>query len=127
MSKTGVTPEPAGVSPSKGCCAPIESVPLDPAHAVDMAKVFKALGDPVRLRLLSLIAAHPDGEVCVCDLTDLFDVAAPTVSYHLKLLREAGLVDHDRRGTWVYYRPIRERLRQLSALLAASDLAGAAR
>ncbi|MET8144336.1 metalloregulator ArsR/SmtB family transcription factor [Sphaerisporangium sp. NPDC005288] len=115
---------PAADSPAKGCCAPLESVPLDPAHAVGMAKMFKALGDPIRLRLLSLIAAHPDGEVCVCDMTDLFDVAAPTISYHLKLLREAGLVDHERRGTWVYYRPIRERLHQLSALLAAADLAG---
>ncbi|WP_308440832.1 ArsR/SmtB family transcription factor [Sphaerimonospora thailandensis] len=97
---------------------------MDPAAAADMAKMFKAMGDPVRLRLLSLIAAHPEGEVCVCDLTDLFDVAPPTISYHLKLLREAGLVDHERRGTWVYYRPMRDRLYRLSALLAAPDLTG---
>ncbi|MEU4408100.1 metalloregulator ArsR/SmtB family transcription factor [Streptosporangium sp. NPDC023963] len=127
MSKVGATSGSTAVSPSQGCCAPLEAVPLDPAHAADMAKMFKALGDPVRLRLLSLISAHPDGEVCVCDLTDLFDVAAPTISYHLKLLREAGLVDHERRGTWVYYRPVRERMYQLSALLAASDMALPAR
>ncbi|MDH2426369.1 metalloregulator ArsR/SmtB family transcription factor [Sphaerisporangium sp. TRM90804] len=127
MSNIGLAVAADGTSSAQGCCAPLEALPLDPAHATDMAKMFKALGDPVRLRLLSIIAAHPDGEVCVCDLTTLFDVAAPTISYHLKLLRETGLVEHDRRGTWVYYRPVRERLRQLSALLAAPDMAEAAR
>nr|WP_066369461.1 metalloregulator ArsR/SmtB family transcription factor [Herbidospora mongoliensis] len=123
MANTALEQDAAGTTAAQGCCTPLEVVPLDAANAVDMAKMFKALGDPIRLRLLSLIAAHPDGEVCVCDLTGLFDVAAPTISYHLKHLREAGLVDHDRRGTWVYYRPVRERIHRLSLLLASSDLA----
>ncbi|MFC0865522.1 ArsR/SmtB family transcription factor [Sphaerimonospora cavernae] len=124
MSNNGPNADGLTASPSGACCTPLASVSLDPAAAADMAKMFKAMGDPVRLRLLSLIAAHPQGEVCVCDLTDLFDVAPPTISYHLKLLREAGLVDHERRGTWVYYRPMRDRLYRLSALLAAPDLTG---
>ncbi len=65
--------------------------------------MFKALSDPVRLRLLSLIASHEGGEACVCDLTGPFDVSQPTISHHLKVLREAGLVGSERRGTWVYY------------------------
>jgi ArsR family transcriptional regulator len=77
--------------------------------------MFKALGDPVRLRLMSMIAAT--AEACVCDLTEAFDVSAPTISHHLKVLREAGLVDGERRGTWVYYRARPGALRQLGALL----------
>ena len=65
--------------------------------------MFKALGDPVRLRLVSLIGAHQGGEVCVCDLTAAFDLTQPTISHHLKVLREAGIIDSERRGTWVYY------------------------
>jgi ArsR family transcriptional regulator len=75
---------------------------LDEEQAVELASVFKALSDPVRLRLLSLIASH-GGEVCVCELTPQFDLSQPTISHHLKLLRQAGLVDCERRGTWVYY------------------------
>ena len=77
------------------------------------AAVFKALADPVRLRLLSIIASA-GGEICVCDITPQFDVSGPTISHHLKVLREAGLVDCERRGTWVYYWPIRERLQWIS-------------
>ena len=71
-----------------------------------MARVFKALGDPVRLRLLSMIAGAEDGEACVCELTVGFDVSGPTISHHLKVLREAGLIEGDRRGTWIYYRVV---------------------
>ena len=99
------------------CCAPLTDVALEPAQADDLARMFKALGDPVRLRLLSMITSAPDGEVCVCDLTPGFDVSGPTISHHLKVLREAGLVDAERRGTWVYYRPRPANLRQLAALL----------
>jgi ArsR family transcriptional regulator, arsenate/arsenite/antimonite-responsive transcriptional repressor len=77
---------------------------LSEEHAARLAPVFKALGDPVRLRLLSLIAAGADGEVCVCELTPAFDLSQPTISHHLKLLRQAGLIDRERRGTWVHYR-----------------------
>ncbi|MGE5287028.1 MAG: ArsR/SmtB family transcription factor [Micromonosporaceae bacterium] len=86
-----------------GCCPPLTRQPLSPAEAADLAGVFKALGDPVRLRLLSLIASRRGAEVCVCDLTGLFEVTGPTISHHLKVLREAGLIDCERRGTWVYY------------------------
>ena len=80
--------------------------------------MFKALADPVRLRLLSLIASHEGGEACVCDLTGPFDVSQPTISHHLKVLKQAGLIDSERRGTWVYYwGSITRRLERLSALL----------
>jgi ArsR family transcriptional regulator len=80
--------------------------------------MFKALGDPVRLRLLSLVATQD--EVCVCDLTTPFNLSGPTISHHLKVLREAGLVESERRGTWVYYRARREAMEQLAGLLAVA-------
>nr|WP_310404558.1 metalloregulator ArsR/SmtB family transcription factor [Nocardia kruczakiae] len=80
--------------------------------------MFKALGDPVRLRVLSAIAARAGGEACVCDVSDGLDVTQPTISHHLKVLREAGLVTGERRASWVYYRVIPEALQRLSALLA---------
>ena len=93
--------------------------PLDEAAAADLARMFKALSDPVRLRLLSLIASHEGGEACVCDLTGPFDVSQPTISHHLKVLREAGLVGSERRGTWVYYWVLPPALAKLSSLLQA--------
>ncbi|WP_406066418.1 metalloregulator ArsR/SmtB family transcription factor [Streptomyces sp. NBC_01077] len=93
--------------------------PLGAEAAADLAKAFKALSDPVRLRLLSLIASHEGGEACVCDLTGPFDVSQPTISHHLKVLREAGLVDSERRGTWVYYWVLPAALTRLSSLLQA--------
>ncbi|WP_410575551.1 ArsR/SmtB family transcription factor [Amycolatopsis sp. cmx-4-61] len=107
---------------SEGCCAPLAAEALSADQAVDLAKAFKALGDPVRLRLLSLITSA-GGESCVCDLTAAFDLSGPTISHHLKVLREAGLVTSERRGTWVYYRPRSETLSQLSGLLAIPGLA----
>ena len=86
------------------CCAPLACEPLPQAGAGELAPLFKALADPMRLRLLSLIACHEGGESCVCDLLEAFDVTAPSISYHLKILREAGLISSERRGTWVYYR-----------------------
>jgi ArsR family transcriptional regulator, arsenate/arsenite/antimonite-responsive transcriptional repressor len=79
---------------------------LSEAQAAALARVFKALADPVRLRLLSMIASAEDGEACVCELTVGFDVSGPTISHHLKVLREAGLIEGDRRGTWIYYRVV---------------------
>jgi ArsR family transcriptional regulator len=102
------------------CCSPITEASLEPAQAVDLARMFKALGDPVRLRLLSRITAARDGEICVCDITgDAFEVSGPTVSHHLKVLREAGLIAGERRGTWVYYRPVAANLRRLATVLDA--------
>ncbi len=100
------------------CCPPLACEPLSPAGADEMAVLFKAVADPVRLRLLSLIACHPGGESCVCDLTPSFDMTAPSVSYHLKILRKAGLITSERRGTWVYYRVMPEVMARMSAVLA---------
>jgi len=80
--------------------------------------VFKALADPVRLRLLSLIGARADGEACVCDLVAPFDLTQPTISHHLKVLREAGLIESERRGTWVYYSVLPGALERLATLLS---------
>lgn len=107
--------EPAGT-----CCAPRGVRPLAEDRANDLARMFKALGDPVRLRMLSLIAAHEGGESCVCDISPAFDLSQPTISHHLKVLREAGLLDSERRGTWVYYRVIPSALEQLSTVLSAA-------
>jgi ArsR family transcriptional regulator, arsenate/arsenite/antimonite-responsive transcriptional repressor len=100
-----------------GCCAPLTREPLAQADAVDLAPLFKALGDPVRLRLLSLIACHEGGEACVCELTDTFDVSAPTISHHLKVLRETGLITSERRGTWIYYQISPEVIARVSSVL----------
>src|SRR5919202_480255 len=112
---------------TSACCTPLARQPLGEAEAADLARVFKALGDPVRLRLLSLIASYAGGEACVCDLTDAFDVAQSTISHHLRVLREAGLVDCQRRGTWVYYWAVPSALQRLSSLLDAADLVEADR
>ncbi|WP_073951219.1 ArsR/SmtB family transcription factor [Streptomyces kebangsaanensis] len=85
------------------CCPGLAAAPLDGERATELARVFKALGDPVRLRLLSMIASREGGEVCVCEMTPAFELSQPTISHHLKLLRQAGLIDCERRGTWVYY------------------------
>ena len=114
MSKQEISLTPAS---GGTCCTPISDAALDSGGAVEGAAVFKALADPIRLRLLSMITSA-DGEVCVCELTPQFDVSGPTISHHLKVLREAGLVDCERRGTWVYYWPVPERIQWISTLLA---------
>ncbi|MFI0743065.1 ArsR/SmtB family transcription factor [Streptomyces sp. NPDC021100] len=100
-----------------GCCPGLLTAPLAEDQATELARVFKALGDPVRLRLLSMIASRAGGEVCVCDLTPAFDQSQPTISHHLKLLREAGLIASERRGTWVYYRLLPEMTDRLAGIL----------
>ncbi|MGK5671701.1 ArsR/SmtB family transcription factor [Micromonospora sp. URMC 106] len=100
------------------CCPPLAQRRIPAGTASVLAPAFKALGDPVRLQLMSMIASAEDGEACVCDLTPAFDLSGPTISHHLKTLREAGLVDAERRGTWVYYRARPQILRQLAALLS---------
>lgn len=109
--------QPITLELTSSCCTPMTDAALDTAAAAQGAAAFKALADPVRLRLMSIIASA-GGEVCVCDVTPLFDVSGPTISHHLKVLREAGLVDCERRGTWVYYWPLPERLSWLSTLLS---------
>lgn len=106
------------------CRTPLIKEPLNADQAERLAPSFKALGDPIRLRLLSLIASHEGGEACVCDLTDAFDVSAPTISHHLKVLREIGLVTSERRATWVYYRAEKTALDLLSTLLSIPQEVG---
>ncbi len=101
------------------CSPPLTSAPLTAVEAAPLALRFKALGDPARLRLLSLIAAHESGRACVCDLTEPLGLSQPTVSHHLKVLREAGLVTSERRGTWVHYSLLPGTLQDLSGVLAA--------
>lgn len=96
---------------------PVGRAALGETECVPLARTFKALGDPVRLRLLSLIASHPGGEACVCDISGTFALAQPTISHHLKTLRSAGLLASQRRGSWVYYRVIPSALQQLSTIL----------
>ncbi|MFE9740843.1 ArsR/SmtB family transcription factor [Streptomyces sp. NPDC006477] len=105
------------------CCPPLVTAALSERDADTMAAMFKALADPVRLRLLSRVASHPSGEACVCDIADV-GVSQPTVSHHLKKLREAGLLTSERRGTWVYYRPAPGVLASLGAFLADTEKAG---
>ena len=99
------------------CCAPLTREPLSADAAERIAPLVKAIGDPVRLRLLSLVASHADGEACVCDLNDAFDLSQPTISHHLKLLHGAGLLDREKRGVWVYYRINKGALGDLVTLL----------
>ena len=108
------------------CCPGLAAAPLHEAQAADLAKVFKALSDPVRLRLMSMIASRGEGgEVCVCELTPAFDLSQPTISHHLRLLRQAGLIDCERRGTWVYYWVLPDVLGRLAGFLTTPQPAGA--
>ncbi len=88
-------------------------------EAAQVAPLLKALADPVRLRLMSIVLSHTNREACVCDLVPAFDLAQPTISHHLKVLHDAGLLDRERRGTWVYYRARPQTLAALLALFAA--------
>ena len=106
----------------QGCCSVLVE-PVGEREADDLSLAFKALSDPARLRLLSLIASQPSGEGCACDLVAPIGKSQPTISHHLKVLREAGLVTSERRGQWIWYRAVPERLEQLrSALAPASAL-----
>jgi ArsR family transcriptional regulator len=100
----------------EGCCAVVEE-PLTAREADRVAAAFKVLGDPARLRLLSLIAAQPEGECCVCDLTPAVKLSQPTVSHHLKVLHDAGFLEREKRGTWVYYRVEPRALEAMRAVL----------
>ena len=128
LSQPGVgeccTPGPQLTLPSQQggesvCCAPLSREPLSLEQAEQVAPLLKALADPVRLRLMSLVAAHEGGEACVCDLTDAFDLSQPTISHHLKVLHDAGLLDREKRGVWVYYRVQTEALASLGLLIGS--------
>ena len=99
------------------CCAPLTGSVIEPAAAEQIARAFKALGDPTRVRLLSLIAAHEAAEACVCDLIDPVGLSQPTVSHHLKQLVDAGLVRREQRGKWAYYRLVQPALDALASTI----------
>ena len=116
MSKTlSLTPAEA-----VACCSPLAVEPLSADAATDVVPMLKALADPARLRLLSLVASHEGGEACVCDLLDAFDLSQPTISHHLKVLHSAGLLEREKRGVWVYYRVAADVIGDLGALIASA-------
>ena len=103
--------------PGEPCCEPVVYPDVERLQAERMAEVAKALGDPIRLQLVDVLRKHA-GKVCVCELTPLFDVGQPTVSHHLKVLRDAGIVDSERRGLWAYYYVVPESLKELDEWLS---------
>lgn len=102
------------------CCAPLTRDPMTQSQADDLAKSLKAIADPARLRLISIIAASESQEACVCDLTEPLDIGQPTVSHHLKILTDAGFVTRSKRGTWAYYKLVPGALDALSRVLVTT-------
>ena len=102
------------------CCAPLAREPMTADQAEQVSGLLKAIADPVRLRLMSLILSHQGGEACVCDLNDAFDLSQPTISHHLKVLHQAGLLDREKRGTWVYYKAKPDALSAMNTLFATA-------
>ena len=117
MSKSLLTLTPVE---TVACCSPLMTEPISVETAERVAPLLKALADPVRLRLLSLVASHAGGEACVCDLTDAFDLSQPTISHHLKVLHEMGLLDRSKRGVWVYYQVREAALADLAVLIGGA-------
>ncbi len=101
----------------QACCSPITGEVMSAENAASLARTLKALADPARLRLLSMVAAHEDAEACVCDLTEPLGLSQPTVSHHMKVLVDAGFLTRSKRGTWAYYRLVPDALEQVSSLL----------
>ncbi|HUK69316.1 MAG TPA: metalloregulator ArsR/SmtB family transcription factor [Streptosporangiaceae bacterium] len=106
--------------PLADCCAPLLREPISAQQAADLAHLLKALADPTRLRLVSMVAAHEGSEACVCDLTEPLGLTQPTVSHHLKILVDAGILTRDKRGVWAYYALVPSALDVLSAVLSSS-------
>jgi ArsR family transcriptional regulator, arsenate/arsenite/antimonite-responsive transcriptional repressor len=103
------------------CCGPLLREPLSERQAGDLARILKALADPTRLRLVSMVAAHERGEACVCDLTEPLALTQPTISHHLKVLVDAGIFTRDKRGKWAYYALVPAALDALSAILSTTS------
>jgi ArsR family transcriptional regulator len=117
MSKSAAPAVELPVLDLADCCSPIRREVVEPDAAVALAEAFKALADPVRIQLLNLIATAEAGEACACDLVEPVGKSQPTVSHHLKVLREAGLVASEKRGTWVWYSVVPSRLDELQRVL----------
>jgi ArsR family transcriptional regulator len=103
----------------QACCAPLTREPIDPSNAESMARTLRALADPARLRLISMVAAHEGGEACVCDLTEPLGLSQPTVSHHLRVLTDAGFLSRSKRGTWAYFKLVPGSLDGVAALLGS--------
>jgi ArsR family transcriptional regulator, arsenate/arsenite/antimonite-responsive transcriptional repressor len=130
VSTTAVTIQPPpGQAPRRSelplladeCCTTLLREPLTAGQAADLAHILKALADPTRLRLVSMVAAHEGGEACVCDLTDPLGLTQPTISHHLKILVDAGIFGRDKRGKWAYYALVPGALDALSAVFSRCD------
>ena len=117
MNMTLLAPLP--IRDLQACCSPITRQPVTREGADSLATALKAIADPARIRLLSMIAAHEDQEACVCDLTEPLGLSQPTVSHHLKVLADAGYVERSKRGTWAYYRIVPGSLDAVASLLAS--------
>ena len=118
MSKSSADLPLLDVGDALACCAPLSREPMSEEQAAQVAPLLKALADPVRLRLMSMVLSHEGGEACVCDLTPAFDLSQPTISHHLKVLHEAGLVNREKRGVWVYYQARPEAMEAMTTLFA---------
>ena len=117
MSKSQLALTPVETA---ACCSPLMREPISADQAERLAPLLKALADPVRLRLVSIVAASEGGEACVCDLNDAFDLSQPTISHHLKVLHDVGLLDRSKRGVWVYYAVRREVLADVATLIGGN-------
>jgi len=111
---------PARTEPllADACCTPLLREPITPVQAADLARLLKALADPTRLRLVSMVAAHEGGEACVCDLTEPLGLTQPTISHHLKVLVEAGIFTREKRGVWAFYALVPSAMDALAAILS---------
>jgi ArsR family transcriptional regulator len=117
MSTTAATRPPVSLALAGECCAPLLREPITAAQAADLARMLKALAEPVRLQLVSMVAAHEGGEACVCELTEPLGLTQPTISHHLKILVDAGIFTRDKRGVWAYYALVPSALDALAAVL----------
>jgi ArsR family transcriptional regulator, arsenate/arsenite/antimonite-responsive transcriptional repressor len=120
-----VTTSPAQARPilplAEDCCTPVLREPITASQAADLARLLKALADPTRLRLVSMVAAHDGGEACVCELTEPLGLTQPTISHHLKILVDAGIFTRDKRGVWAYYALVPSTMDALAAVLSTAS------
>jgi ArsR family transcriptional regulator, arsenate/arsenite/antimonite-responsive transcriptional repressor len=119
VNRSAVIDAPAQQAVAEVCCTPLLREPISASQAADLARLLKALADPTRLRLVSMVAAHEGGEACVCDLTGPLGLTQPTVSHHLKVLVDAGIFARDKRGVWAYYSLVPGAMDALSAMLSS--------
>jgi ArsR family transcriptional regulator len=117
MTAPGATRDRPALPLARDCCAPLLREPLTQDQAADLARTLKALADPTRLRLVSMVAAREGGEACVCELTEPLGLTQPTVSHHLKILVDAGIFSRDKRGVWAWYALRPQALHALAAIL----------